>query len=811
MTLLMLYRYPWGDLTNPVASNPEEVISIQLDDNHCTGEDIFEIYGRTAKVRILRDMNIFDGWIIPGAGYNRPEAYDYSYTPPKRIFTEYLNYVFAIKRDIYMEDGSLSESENLFTGLVRIDSITDDEQGKEVEFTIYDLLWVWIDRAKKWVMNHPASRELNMGTDPSGGGFESLAQIMFRPCYPALGDFWQIEYAFNLDTAIYLQDQEYVLTGYEDDFDDWTYSRIFASGSVQYELMASWIRIDLNYGTPDNPTPDTNKLRFVMCKLYRTVRSGTIPIYYYAVRYLTADIDLTSIGMPINITMGSIDMEPLELDDANHRLGVLAWIRDCFLYPGMGHLDYLDNDFIMENCLEYIITEEPIQRIYWDGSKLYYTAMISFETMTLPAGDYMMSDVIKGMLAINNLTMYVNKDGVLRVINRLNFWIDTPPAVIVPDDDVIDYENRGTILDVSNVIDSIDIFEGSSSIKPGLLEFYQSYTDRFCCTVNFKLPPEYYRTLLDAATGTDLMLLPIEVKGNQFFLTLYSEVLKNELLKCQAIGAYTGISRAVLPMMKPIIDIIYDYGADRLHLSWTSPLGAYYYEFYQSYDVNAEFPSAWSLLNTSTDLFYDIATDKDIQYFRVIAYSLDLTRQSISDMACQSHIVIPYHFSALLTIPFSKSNDAIANYLYGVFDVGSGVLEYNSNPVIGAEFTGSLWDPAEGLYALSRGKAYELNGATIADIVVYVCGVFNNHPLIIEFGMGNTMFGIVGPNSIPLNDFGFTGDDYDMVVELSSMGVSVNYGPGYGWLGDFDNLDPFKAYMYIMVGINTFTVVCNPH
>jgi len=788
MTNLILYRYPLGDLSAvPVIGAPEELISFDPDDNHCTGDNLFDIYGRGAKIRILRDGFIFNGWIVPGEGYRRARIDDSAFDPPKRVFTDYLDYVFAIRKDTTDVDGVLLSSENIFMGMARVEDIHDNEEQNEVDFTIYDALWVWIKRAKEWTLSSTVNTPLNMDTTDYGG-MNTLGELLKAPLRP-LNDFMILSFRFNLDSSIYFENEKYVIEGYANDFNTWTYKRLFAGGWHNYTLINTWVRIDPDYGS----SPDPNYIKVVMCKLYKTVVSATINIYFYAVRYLKFNVPINSIGMPINVEIGSIDMDGMTADWLP---SVVNWIHDVYLYPGYG---YVGNGYMgFMSVHELVVSDFPIQKIVYDGADFRYWALASFRTMVLRAGQYAVSDIVKGMLAINNLTMFTDRNGVTYVINRLSYWVDNNPALAIDDSDVIDHRNIGTTLDASRLLDSLDIFEGHESTKDKLIGFYRQYTDKFCSTIVFKLPPEYYRALLDVSPFNNLMLLPISLNNNTYFITKNNDPVDDDLLGLEAIGDYSGASRALVTLTNPNINITGDVLNGRITLRWDRVDFADEYEVYWSDNRNADFPADWILITTQTDIFFDISPSGMDEFYRIRALSNTTGASSSTDMVGILYKYIPSGTFTPIAIPFRNGRDKIEDVLYAVFK-HKDVLYHRDSASEYYDVDG--W--GETTFALPM-IVNIIPGAPVefirnsGDTNIWCFGVYVKGSYYIELDPNIAWIPIcILGETCELQSFPAHNDDAILCFDDFTWS---DYIDGHGWIGDVQILEHGKTYYYLRAG-----------
>ena len=498
----------WDEITTILDSTTEQVLDVKPDDNHAIGDDMFEIYGRTCKVKMINE-GALQTWFDSVPDLIDPDIANVTYLRAPAPYTNYLNAIFFLIDDV--------DNQVIFTGLVSVQGVKRNELKTEIEIEIKDQLWVWINLAKEHYLDFPIAAAITMSktdfTNPN-----TLAGLMHLPLTLDTGlstALEQINHDYDLSKAIYFTGREYAITGYLNDYSTWSYSLHKYGHTYTFEQYDKKCRIDW---IGDNHSA-TGIMQCTVLAIYLHYGQGL-----YAWKWVTFKVRANAIMQPYDINVGSEyhalatpGIPPLDLYVLLEYISDWCVQNGLLQYPAMALTNPYSTEktWHLENAFNLSI--DDVTRIYFDTvtSKFKYDAFASFQTIQVKAGKYDYASLVKGLLTVNNLTMYCDRTGHLRIVNRIPYWSDDVPLAI-SNDDLIEPIFEGVMFDMDNLLSAVDNFDGADNLKALLKEFYLSWLNKFRTIVRFGLTKEYYK-LFHVYAGQINQQVVVTINGTQAF------------------------------------------------------------------------------------------------------------------------------------------------------------------------------------------------------------------------------------------------------------------------------------------------------
>lgn len=483
----------------------DEIMHWSIDSKQSATEDLFEIYGRRAKIEFFRDSPL-GKWL-----------------KTKRQSTIYPEYYDAAFR-LYNAD----TGEAVFTGALPIEHVKHTWNDDTVEITIVDALHIWITQSRKHTHqfgNNVAENYWYLEDDEEYD--RTLAKLMDYPVSElALG---MNTHTINITAPeLGVVDYSVVFDHYRDDLYSWENNwngPILDDSSVIYKKYLWYVVFD------------ESELKYKVALAY-IFRANNTYIPPWIVRHVRFEFDYDNLFYP------SFELAEGPYGDWIHtsvRYRTASQVRDHLrnlVFPGqtIGGVDH-HIEATLPHTASYTSEDGWFSSITVeekdDGTvPILVTYTGTFNKMHFKSGSRTYEAIAHSLITMNALMVTADEYGIKHITNSaLNPGIDinAPGALIIPDDTIIDQQRDGTLADAARSFTRLSVFIGHEVMQEAILRHYRGMIKRIACRLSFSLPDSYYNQL-------DIFQL-ISIDGYNYIVTSISYP-EDGFIDVQAVGEW---------------------------------------------------------------------------------------------------------------------------------------------------------------------------------------------------------------------------------------------------------------------------------
>lgn len=503
---------PSGSFT-AVVSSAMDTISIEMDDNHCVGDDLFEVHGRTAYCTVIDTIraNYYLRHVVPD-GY-----YDFQYVSSAPRNTRYLYLGCKIVNVFTSPD----QSDDVFTGLVPLSSVKYDAVKGTIEFQIVDAAWVWIDNLRGKTQDYAEHTPVFMNTSTDPHGLTNFGEIC-KAGVAGFSDFGTLHFDFSPTSTMSLLNQLYVMPSQHTPFDQWT-SHISGDNVVLYKSAKTITWTDQYHSA----------LNIALVKVWhRYLGSG---LYTFSFTYLKFGVSINALGLPYGYAFRFVQYSGTSWDQGIPLISAYLNNSDiCYAYVNEAGPEDPTRVLVIPETTDLQIDNN--RRIFWSESDHFwrYDTLGSFYRFVI-SGNVTLSDLIKGMMSANNLTCYASASGHIWIRSRVPFWEALTPLAAFDTSSLISISTEGTVYDLDRLLDSTHLFEGWETMHAALSAFYASITSLFVMSVSIEFDPGVLGFMYSPAPS-DVLMQKLSIDGKELFIISYSSRLFDDTIKMKLIG-----------------------------------------------------------------------------------------------------------------------------------------------------------------------------------------------------------------------------------------------------------------------------------
>ena len=452
---------------------PEDFIDWKIDAKQGAADDIFEIYGRKATLRLPYEGEIA-GWIAQ-----------------KTVNARYPEYMDAV---LVIADSDTNIA--LFKGALRIDNIKHDYDKRVVEIILSDALDIWITQAKKWAFtfNEEDSNRNSWGLD-SAVNYNNFSRLLWFPVQNmALG---LDDYEFDIDPyGLPISDQELILENYDNDFSTREYP-ILASNGQEYPYIWKAKLINVVYTYYD----------FRVIMYWQTCYDLGLTLPRFFTRCKKWIFPKDNLFQPSSYEADS--QWSLSRDQGVDIRGWLSTNEDQNTPD-----DVPMTGFDLHTSASYTDGANTWTLSFIDD-KFYVDFPFYFRNLLFKNGAQDYTSIALALITANLLYLYADNNGTKRLVNSLvNPNYELIGGMAIPDTHIINQQRSGLFGDLTRVSKGTAPILYSQNLINALNTAYQEQLAKIACKLSFSLPDYYYSEI-------DIFDL-ISIDGYTYIVTLIS-------------------------------------------------------------------------------------------------------------------------------------------------------------------------------------------------------------------------------------------------------------------------------------------------
>lgn len=462
------YQQPDLDFTIP----NEQITDWHIDPQRGSAEDIFEIYGNSAQLSILKTGD-FAAWITQ-----------------KSINPDYPDYMNAV---IHIKNASTNEI--IFAGALPLEFIEHDYDENLMSITIIDALNIWIREARK---HHYAFEDgiyrKSCAFVPSHPVNLSVSDVLERPVKNLAWGLNQFYETFTEPDPIIANDYPLIIDGYSDDFRQWQMD-------LPNGLYGGWqafVPILKYYA-------DDRYFNVILLHAYRGGVTNDSSTWYWRYRIKTIRIYANAMFQPMMIyehlsepvfspaalraQLTQMVNNPILIDG-----GLLIFDEPASLTVNIDGFDYaiaaVDSDgntFIEISC--------PISM-----QEVFFSGRISYDKIML------------AMLTANQLSLRTQPNGLKLITNNVALVPQTS-ALDIPDSVIVNQRRTGINADITRIASALTVAAGTDNMIGAIQDSYRNAMESLSCRLVFSLLDSYYTN-----TAIDIFKI-IKIDGYNYTIT----------------------------------------------------------------------------------------------------------------------------------------------------------------------------------------------------------------------------------------------------------------------------------------------------
>ena len=510
---------------------PDNIVSIDFENIAISPDDILETRGRTAEIVLAYQEYIvkyLNGEDYPGYFLAREKHAPYQ-------FKRYFNGIFKFCQLVnYQTDdlGHPSYFKVLFTGMLPLDFVEIDRKSQTITLTIVDNLWVWIELAKDFEAHYPGTIGFPTGV------IQLWKRVVENPVwYPP---YWEviihklsnIEIVTNLSESYYYIQNKIYNTGIinpHGSYINWehTYGEI---NNIENNLVNA-------YRSVINTDVDANILSCVKIKVFHKIDNE---FHYYYVIYEAFDCRKDNVINITNVRYGTFYNYSIEHDAVlyyvnNNLLNLKLLPRNTNIVDEDNHcLSFPTEQLIYQ--IKYLPLYNNYRKIEWNNyyNEWMFSTDVFFTSFPLTEGEHKTSDIVKAILACNNLSIVADRLGWVKIISRNILYSGNTVLGELTDDNIIEMQEAGIYGKKDNMLSSLSIFSGWENAQQCINEFYSELLDSY--QHRLKILYDASDTFSPEDIDNSLMKKVIVNNKEYYLLGFSQDILSNKLLELDLLG-----------------------------------------------------------------------------------------------------------------------------------------------------------------------------------------------------------------------------------------------------------------------------------